>query len=90
MASLSSGGTTVDVAPKVVTPTPSPAESDDLDVGTLIILVAVILLGAMGGVVVCAVLCCLRGRSNNSDEGMSTTKNPLSEMDITDEPLEME
>ena len=61
------------------------AESDGMDPGTVIILVAVIMIS-----VVCAVFICLRGGPGQSEDGKNTTKNPVGDMEIADEPLERE
>jgi hypothetical protein len=88
---LSSGGTAVDVSPLPPPPTPpAPPESDGMDLGTVIILIAVIMISVVGGVVVCVVFICVHGGSGQSEDGKNTTKNPVADMDIADEVLEQE
>ena len=83
---------TVAAPPTATTsPTLAPqAESDDLSFATIVILVAVVLIGGTGVIVVCAVFRCLRGGSDSKPglKGAVSTDNPIhAEMDM---PMEME
>ena len=85
------GITTIAAPPTATTsPTLAPqAESDDLSLATIVIL-AIVLIGVIGAIVVGAVLLCLRGGSDNKPElkGAVSTENPIhAEMDMA---MEME